>query len=94
MRKRAKNFGLHIVMVNVWEHLNAREEARKFCKVHSVQGPVLIDETGEYIAKLGLRGVPMNVVVNKQGIVEAVGMTTPDEVRATLTRLLNPFAGK
>ena len=41
--------------------------------------------------RLGLRGVPVNIVVNKKGIVQAVGMTTPDEVRATLTKLLLPF---
>ena len=78
-------------MVNVWEHTNAREEARHFCEVHKIQGPVLLDTTGEYIRRLGLRGVPNNIVVNKRGIVQAVGATTPDEVRATLTKLLRPF---
>jgi hypothetical protein len=91
VRRRAKNYGLEIVMVNVWEHLNAREEALHFCKIHNVQGPVLLDADGEYITRLGIRGVPMNVVVNKKGIVQAVGSTTPDEVRATLTKLLLPF---
>ena len=43
------------------------------------------------MTRLGLRGVPVNIVVNKKGIVQAVGMTTPDEVRATLTKLLLPF---
>jgi len=81
-------------MVNVWEHVNSREEALHFCKVHSIQGPVLIDAKGDYIAQLGLRGVPVNLFVNKKGIVQAVGMTTPDEVRSTLMRLLNPFAKK
>jgi hypothetical protein len=82
---------LEIVMVNVWEHVDAREEARHFCEVHHIQGPVLLDATGEYIARLGLRGVPHNVVVDTRGIVQAVGTTTPDEIRATLTRLLLPF---
>jgi hypothetical protein len=52
---------------------------------------VLLDTTGEYIDRLGLRGVPNNVVVDKKGIVQAVGSTTPDEIRATLTKLLRPF---
>jgi len=78
-------------MVNVWEHVDARQEALHFCKIHNVQGPVLIDATGEYIGRLGLRGVPNNVVVDKRGIVQAVGTTTPDEIRATLTKLLLPF---
>ena len=69
-------------MVNVWEHVDPRREALHFCKIHNIQGTVLIDATGEYIARLGLRGVPHNVVVDKKGIVQAVGVTTPDEVRA------------
>jgi hypothetical protein len=82
---------LEIVMVNVWEHRDARTEALHFCEVHKIQGPVLLDATGEYIGRLGLRGVPNNILVNRKGIVEAVGATTPDEIRATLTRLLLPF---
>jgi hypothetical protein len=78
-------------MVNVWEHLDARKEALHFCEIHRIAGPVLLDTTGEYIDRLGLRGVPNNVVVDKKGIVQAVGSTTPDEIRATLTKLLRPF---
>ena len=78
-------------MINVWEHANAREEARHFCEIHNIQGPVLLDLTGEYIDRLGVRGVPNNIVVNRKGIVQAVGTTTPDEIRSTLTKLLLPF---
>jgi len=78
-------------MVNVWEHVNSRDEALHFCKIHNIQGPVLIDTDDRYIHQLGLRGVPMNIVVDKKGLVRSVGTTTPDEVKATLTRLLLPF---
>lgn len=78
-------------MINVWEHLKAQEEAKHFCSVHKLQCPVLLDTEAEYMTRLGLHGVPMNIVVNKKGIVQAVGMTTPDEVRSTLTKLLLPF---
>jgi hypothetical protein len=78
-------------MVNVWEHVDARQEALHFCQIHNIQGPVLLDATGEYIDRLGVRGVPHNIVVDRKGIVQAVGTTTPDEIRATLTRLLLPF---
>lgn len=81
-------------MVNVWEHVNARDEALHFCKVHKIEGPVLLDAKGEYVDQLGIRGVPYNIIVNKKGIVQAAGVTTPDEVRATLTKLLNPFGGR
>jgi hypothetical protein len=90
--RRAKSYGLEVVMINVWEHLKAQEEAQHFCSVHKLTGPaVLLDTEGEYMHRLGLRGVPMNIVVNKKGIVQAVGVTTPDEVRSTLTKLLLPF---
>jgi hypothetical protein len=78
-------------MINVWEHVKADEEAQHFCSVHKVQSQVLLDTEGEYMARLGLHGVPINIVVNKKGIVQAVGVTTPTEVRATLTKLLLPF---
>jgi hypothetical protein len=89
--RRAKSYGLEVVMINVWEHLKATEEAQHFCSVHKLNGPVLIDTEAEYMTRLGLKGVPINIVVNKKGIVQAVGVTTPDEVRATLTKLLLPF---
>jgi hypothetical protein len=82
---------LEVVMINVWEHLKAQEEAQHFCSIHKLQCPVLLDTEGEYMTRLGLHGVPINIVVNKKGIVQAVGMTTPNEVRATLTKLLLPF---
>ena len=78
-------------MINVWEHVKAEDEAKHFCSIHKLVCPILLDEEGEYMRRLGLRGVPINIVVNKKGIVKAVGMTTPDEVRATLTKLLLHF---
>ena len=78
-------------MINVWEHVNPEDEAKHFCSIHKLVCPVLLDEEGEYRGRLGLRVGPINIVVNKKGIVKAVGMTTPDEVRATLTKLLLPF---
>lgn len=83
--------GLQVVMVNIWEHVNPRKEARHFCDIHGIKGPVLIDEDGSYAERLGVRGVPYNIIVNKKGIVQSVGDTTPDELRSTLTRMLMPF---
>jgi len=88
---RKRGIQLDIVMVNVWEHVNARDEAEHFCKIHNIAGTVLLDPQAEYISRLGLRGVPINLLVNKKGMVEAVGMTTPDEVKATLMRFFLPF---
>jgi hypothetical protein len=91
VRKRAKMFGLEIVIINVWEHVKPRYEAERFSRIHKMEGAILMDEQAEYATKVGLPGVPWNIVVNKRGIVQAVGTTTPDEVRATLTKLLRPF---
>ena len=41
VRKRAEKYGLEIVMVNVWEHVDPRQEALHFCKIHNIQGTVL-----------------------------------------------------
>jgi hypothetical protein len=77
-----------IVMINVWEHLNPAAEARHFCEVHGIEGTVLLDKTGEYIDRLGIRGVPTNVLVDEHGTVRAVGVTTPEEITTELTALL------
>jgi len=91
VRKRARPFGLEILLVNVFEHSEAEKHARHFCEVHGVRGAVLMDAGEGYANQLGIRGVPINVIVDKRGIVRSVGTTSPDEVRATLTRLLRPF---
>ena len=90
---RGKHLGvsLDLVMINVWEHIKPTEEAVHFCSIHKLQNPVLIDAQGEYMTRLGLRGVPINILVNKKGIVQEVGMTTPDEVKATLMKMFLPF---
>ena len=75
-------------MVNVWESVEPATEARNFCNIYGVDGTVLVDETGEYAAALGIRGVPMNVFVDSDGTVCEVGATTPDELREAITRLL------
>ena len=78
--------------MNVWEGVNARDEARSFCELWGVAGPVLVDETGEYAARIGVRGVPTNVFVDADGTVTAVGAVTPDELEAATRRLLGPGA--
>ncbi len=72
----------------MWEGVGARAEAARFCDIWGVEGPVLLDETGEYARRLGVRGVPTNVFVDANGVVLDVGATTPDELEATTARLL------
>ena len=60
------------------------------CKVAvwGLEGTILLDETGRYAARLGIRGVPSNVVVDSSGLVRAVGVTTPAELEDAVSSLL------
>lgn len=49
---------------------------------------MLLDGTGEYAARLGIRGVPTNVLVDGRGTVRTVGGTTPAELHAAVEALL------
>jgi hypothetical protein len=89
VRRRTARSGLDIVMINVWESVDARTEARNFASVWGVGGAVLLDETGEYAAGLGIRGVPTNVLVGEDGVVRAVGATAPGELNAAVDALLD-----
>jgi len=80
-----------VITIAVYEHQDHVKHARHFCDIHGVKGTTLVDEDNAYSEVLGLRGVPMNVVMDKKGIIRAFGMTSPDEVRATLTQLMRPF---
>lgn len=75
-------------MVNVWESVDPVREAQQFCDIYGVAGTVLVDATGALPTLLGIRGVPMNVFVDADGTVCEVGATTPDELKAAITRLL------
>ena len=88
LRRRAGRFGLDIVMVNVWESVDAFREAKFFHDLYQVQGTVLVDETGALPALLDVRGVPLNVFVDSDGTVRRVGATTPHELREATSELL------
>lgn len=79
-------------MINVWEGVDSRTEASMFCDIWSVDGTVLVDETGDYARQLQIRGVPTNVFVDSDGTVTAVGGVAPDELEAEIRRLLGPGA--
>jgi hypothetical protein len=76
--------------VNVWEGKSAFREARTFCELWGVTGTVLVDEAGELVEQLGIRGVPTNVLVDASGTVTAVGLSTPAELQAAVRELLGP----
>ncbi|GAA4517204.1 hypothetical protein GCM10023191_089310 [Actinoallomurus oryzae] len=55
-----------------------------------IDGTVLLDETGQYAGRLGIRGIPTNVLVDEHGIVRTVGVTEPAELNAAVEELLAP----
>ena len=75
-------------MINIWESVHPVAEARHFASIWGLHGSVLIDETGEYAARLGIRGVPTNVAVDRRGLVRTVGATTPQELNEVVNSLL------
>ena len=88
LRRRTSRSGLEIICINVWESVDARTEACNFADIWGIDGTVLLDETGEYAARLGISGVPTNVLVDEHGVVRAVGVTTPGELNAAVDELL------
>ena len=91
-RTTARSGLVEIILVDVWEGQNAGEEAQRFCDLWGIGGTVLLDETAEYARSLGVRGVPTNIFVDAEGIVRAVGATTPQELRSELIKLAPPAA--
>ncbi|MCO5972992.1 hypothetical protein NDW01_31790 [Actinoallomurus sp. WRP6H-15] len=79
---------MEIISINVWESRDAGREARHFAEVWNIRGTILLDETGAYAARLGIRGVPTNVLVDEHGVVRAVGVTAPADLDAAVDRLL------
>lgn len=80
-------------MINIWENGDATREARDFVARWDVRGTVLLDETGQYAAALGIHGVPSNLVVDANGVVRAVGVATPAELEAVAGRILGAGPG-
>ncbi len=92
LRRRTDRSGLEIILLNVWEGRNARAEAKQFCELWGVPGTVLVDEDGSAAELLGVRGVPTNIFVAEDGVVMAMGASTPSELEATTRHLLGPDA--
>ncbi|MGW1044121.1 TlpA family protein disulfide reductase [Streptomyces sp. NPDC002547] len=72
----------------MWEKHHARDETLTFADVWNVEGPILLDEAGEYAAALGITGVPTNVLVDAHGTVRTVGAVTPAELDLAVAALL------
>jgi hypothetical protein len=77
-----------VVLVDVWEGTDARPEVALFRERWGIEATILLDETGEYARRLGLRGVPTNVLVDADGTIRAVGAVRLEELEAEVERLV------
>lgn len=74
--------------MNIWEGGVARQEAERFREIWDIRGPILLDENAELAERLGVRGVPTNVLVDADGTVRGFGLTRLDELEAAVDELL------
>jgi hypothetical protein len=88
LRRHPDRSGLDVILVSVWEGSGAQEEAERFRDMWGLEGTILLDESADYTRALGIRGVPTNVFVDADGIVQAIGASTTAELYATADRLL------
>jgi protein-disulfide isomerase len=77
-----------VILVDVWEGGDARRRVQDYCELWGIESTVLLDETGDYAKRLGVRGVPTNVLVDSAGTIRAFGAGNPDELNAAVDELL------
>jgi len=68
--------GVTIVGVSVEE---PRDAVDAFVRKHQIQYPVLLDSDGSISRRYGLIGLPMNVIVDREGVVSMVRAGAVDE---------------
>jgi hypothetical protein len=74
-------------MISVWEGPAGRADVERFRDMWGIEATILLDETGEYGRRIGIRGVPTNVLVDEKGIVRAVGLVRLEELNAAVASL-------
>jgi hypothetical protein len=77
-----------VVLIDIWEGTDPRPEVERFCELWGINGPILVDESAEYARRLGVRGVPTNILVDGDGIVRGFGLVRLDELEAAVADLL------
>lgn len=75
------------MLVDIWEGTEPRPEVERFCDMWGIKGPILLDPDETLARRLGVRGVPTNVVVDADGIVRAFGVARLDELDAAIGSL-------
>jgi hypothetical protein len=77
-----------VILIDIWEGTDPKPDVDRFCEMWGVDSTILLDETAEYAAALGIRGVPTNVLVDADGTIVDVGLVRLDELEAAVDRLV------
>jgi hypothetical protein len=88
-RRETDRSGLDVILIDVWEGNDSPKRAQEYCERWGIEGTVLLDEAGSYANRLGVHGVPTNVLVDSQGTIRAFGAGNPDELHARIDELLH-----
>jgi len=76
LQQSLKASGVTIVGVSVEE---PRDVVDAFVRKHQIQYPVLLDSDGSISRRYGLIGLPMNVVVDREGVISMVRAGAVDD---------------
>jgi len=85
-RREEARSGLDVILIDIWEGTDPKPDVDRFCELWGVDSTILLDETAEYAAALGIRGVPTNVLVDADGTI--VDLVRLDELEAAIDRLV------
>jgi hypothetical protein len=77
-----------VILIDIWEGTDPKPDVDRFCELWGVESTILLDDTAEYAAALGIRGVPTNVLVDADGTIVDVGLVRLDELDAAIDRLV------
>jgi hypothetical protein len=77
-----------VILIDIWEGTDPKPDVDRFCEMWGIDSTILLDETAEYAASLGIRGVPTNVLVDADGTIVDVGLVRLDELEAAVDRLV------
>ena len=78
-----------VVGINIADESRPTEKAQAFQQKHGLTYPVLVDETGKVAEAYRVKGLPTNVIIDREGTVRYIAPGfNPEVVTQTLQDLL------
>jgi peroxiredoxin len=77
-----------VIGIDVWEHRDQVAHVKDYRLRHHLTYPLLLDQNEQYASQFDLQGIPTNVLVDPFGRIQAIGGTTPDELKKLLKRAI------